>query len=691
MTERIRSLRRMFVEEKAQHAVRDRPSDPFVLAREYAKRGIDPLERATERLCDVLNRERPVIFEGEQIVFTRTVSTIPEIFTQEEMEQLKARHWIHEKGDVCNICVDYSMLLSCGFDARKKQLEEKRREFLQDGKEKQANYLTAQMRTLDALQDLADRYRQTALQQGRGLIAQTLEQVPAKAPRTFLEALQMFRIIHFAMWCGRNYHNTIGRLDQYMYPYFKRDMDAGLLDREEALELLEEFFITFNRDSDLYPGMQQGDNGQSLVLGGRDSLGQDCFNELSALCLEASLELKLIDPKINLRVDAKTPLERYIMGTRMTRQGLGFPQYANDDVVIPGLMKLGYSEQDACNYVVAACWEFIIPGNSMDIPNIAALSLAECVEKEVFASLEACDCYEEFQAAVYACVRREAERICRQLKNVYLFPASFLSLMVEGCSERGQDISEGGKYNNYGIHGTGITTAVDSLAAIKKYIFEEKKIEKRDLIQALKQNFEGYMELRNLLRYTAPKMGNDDDDVDQIAVKLLDCFADALKGMTNDRGGIFRAGTGSAMYYVWHAGSLPATPDGRMKGEGFGCNYSPGLFTQCRGPVSVISSFAKPHLERVINGGPLTMELHDTVFRNEESIGKVALLVKSFFDLGGHQLQLNAVNRETLLDAQKHPERYPNLIVRVWGWSGYFVELDKVYQDHIIQRAELEL
>ena len=298
---------------------------------------------------------------------------------------------------------------------------------------------------------------------------------------------------------------------------------------------------------------------------------------------------------------------------------------------------------------------------------------------------------EEFQAAVYACVRREAERICRQLKNVYLFPAPFLSLMVEGCSERGQDISEGGKYNNYGIHGTGITTAVDSLAAIKKYIFEEKKIEKRDLIQALKQNFEGYMELRNLLRYTAPKMGNDDDDVDQIAVKLLDCFADALKGMTNDRGGIFRAGTGSAMYYVWHAGSLPATPDGRMKGEGFGCNYSPGLFTQCRGPVSVISSFAKPHLERVINGGPLTMELHDTVFRNEESIGKVALLVKSFFDLGGHQLQLNAVNRETLLDAQKHPERYPNLIVRVWGWSGYFVELDKVYQDHIIQRAELEL
>jgi formate C-acetyltransferase len=184
-------------------------------------------------------------------------------------------------------------------------------------------------------------------------------------------------------------------------------------------------------------------------------------------------------------------------------------------------------------------------------------------------------------------------------------------------------------------------------------------------------------------------MGNNESCVDDRAVWLLDTFADVLKGRYNERGGIFRGGTGSAMYYIWHASDLPATADGRKAEENLGANYSPSLFIRANGPVSILQSFAKPHLRRVINGGPLTIELHDTVFRNEEAVGKVAVLVKSFMDLGGHQLQLNAVNRDTLVDAQKHPENYKNLIVRVWGWSGYFVELDKVYQDHIMERMEL--
>ena len=184
-------------------------------------------------------------------------------------------------------------------------------------------------------------------------------------------------------------------------------------------------------------------------------------------------------------------------------------------------------------------------------------------------------------------------------------------------------------------------------------------------------------------------MGNNEDCVDQRAVRLLDAFSGLLDGRVNERGGCFRAGTGSAMYYVWHADELPATPDGRRRGEPLGANYSPSLFIRAKGPVSILQSFAKPHLGRAINGGPLTIEFHDTVFRNDEAIGKVAMLVRSFMDMGGHQLQLNTVNRETLADAQKHPENYKNLIVRVWGWSGYFVELDKCYQDHIMARMEL--
>lgn len=209
------------------------------------------------------------------------------------------------------------------------------------------------------------------------------------------------------------------------------------------------------------------------------------------------------------------------------------------------------------------------------------------------------------------------------------------------------------------------------------------------LKKALSCNFEGFEELGNRLRYEAPKMGNNDDYVDGIACALLADFADALRGRKNERGGIFRAGTGSAMYYVWHAKDMPATPDGRRAGEGLGANYSPSLFGQCKGPVSIVQSFAKPDLKKTVNGGPLTLELHDTVLRTKESREKVAALVKSFMDLGGHQLQLNAVNRDTLLDAKRHPENYRNLIVRVWGWSGYFVELDEEYQDHIIRRMEL--
>jgi formate C-acetyltransferase len=184
------------------------------------------------------------------------------------------------------------------------------------------------------------------------------------------------------------------------------------------------------------------------------------------------------------------------------------------------------------------------------------------------------------------------------------------------------------------------------------------------------------------------KFGNNDPFVNGIASRLLDHFSKVLSRYKNDRGGIFRGGTGSAMYYILHAKKIGATPDGRKAGEALAANYSPSLFTRCKGPVSVILSFTTPNLESVSNGGPLTLELHSSMFRTRQSLEKTALLVKSFIINGGHQLQLNAIDRDTLINAQKNPEDHRNLIVRVWGWSGYFVELDKVYQDHIIARCE---
>jgi formate C-acetyltransferase len=457
----------------------------------------------------------------------------------------------------------------------------------------------------------------------------------------------------------------------------------------DALELLEDFFLNCNKDSDLYPGMQQGDNGQSVVLGGRNQKGECLFNELSGLCLKASYELNLIDPKINIRVDKNTPLEIFEAGSELTKIGLGFPQYSNDDVVIPGLIEKGYSEADACDYVVAACWEFIIPKVGMDIPNIDAVSLIGCVSS-CMEKLDSCASYEDFYRLVENEIQSRVDAICKKHRKLYMIPAPMMSVLMDGTIENGRDISLGARYNNYGIHGTGIASAADSLAAVKKYCFDEKRMASAVFLDALKNNFDGYEDVRKLLRYETPKMGQDDDYVDNIAVDLLDSFAQSVKDKTNERGGIYRAGTGTAMYYVFHSQNLEATPDGRDAGEAIPANYSPNIFIRQNGPLSVIKSFTKPALHKVINGGPLTLEFDQSIFNSEESVAKLAGLVQIFIKLGGHQLQLNTLSREKLLDAKAHPENYRNLIVRVWGWSGYFVELDECYQDHVLQRIEFQ-
>ena len=211
------------------------------------------------------------------------------------------------------------------------------------------------------------------------------------------------------------------------------------------------------------------------------------------------------------------------------------------------------------------------------------------------------------------------------------------------------------------------------------------------MIEAIDSDFEKHSEILPLLRYAAPKMGNDDDKADEKAVALLHEFSKGLKGRVNCRGGIYRPGTGSAMYYLWHADEIGASPDGRRKGEPFGTNFSASLFARIRGPFSVIKSFSKPDMKEVINGGPLTLEFAESMFDSDESIKKVAALVKAYVDMDGHQLQLNAVSSELMRDAQINPDKHRQLVVRIWGWSAYFVELDKEYQDHVMRRQQYQV
>jgi pyruvate-formate lyase len=655
------------------------------LAEEFSRRALTPTERVSERLSRLMRAERALIFPGERIAFTRTISNIPPIFTEAEWAQIRSKHFLHEAGSVCNISPGYEEVIRTGLGPARNQAISRLDEQLTPD---QRAFYKAVVMSIDAVLELTERYRAEAERMGNGEISGILARVPLHGARSFHEALQAFRILHFTLWLEGEYHNTVGRFDQYMYPYYKADIDSGALTREQAFELLEEFFLSFNKDSDLYMGVQQGDNGQSLVLGGLTEDGTDGFNPLSELCLMASKDLKLIDPKINMRVSGKTPFAQYELGTQLTKDGLGFPQYENDDVVIDGLIQKGYSPQDARNYVVAACWEFIIPRYGMDIPNIGALSYPLAVERTLKEKLIGCESFDALMDAVAGNIARQCDQICQGLDGLWMVPAPFMSIMMDDCLQTGRDISLGARYNNYGIHGTGLSTAADSLAAIEKYVFTEKTLSAETLMEALDKNFEGFDELVHMLRFEAPKMGTNDDAVDSIAVRLMGDFAKALEGKVNERGGVFRAGTGSAMFYLWHAAEVGASADGRKKGEAFGANFSPSLHAKIDGPLSVIQSFTKPDLARTINGGPLTIELHQSVFAEDSGVGKVAALVQKFIQLGGHQLQLNAVNRETLLDAQRSPEDYKQLIVRVWGWSAYFVELDKDYQDHVIRRQE---
>jgi len=642
-------------------------------------RSLSYMERATVRLEMFLDMEKPVLLEDTRIQGMRTIIDFPDIYAEGEMEEIKKTHWVHERGKVTNLAWDYYTVLKEGLEGRRARLE--------NGKKSDSEYVVMTNRTIDAVERFADKYADEMDRQGKTEDAETLRRTVRNGADTMEEALQVFRIVHFALWASWCYHNTVGRFDQWIYPFYKNDIERGILTDETALDLIEDFFLSFNRDSDLYWSLAWGDNGQSMMLGGVKRDGTSAVNELTYMCMEASRELRMIDPKINLRVDKNTPLELYEKGTELTKIGVGFPQYANDDIVIPGLVKVGYDIEDARDYSVAACWEFIVPNIAMDIPNIGAMPLADIANTIIRTKLKDINSTEEFMEIYANAVREKALEITEAHKNLFIEPSPMQSLLQVGALEEGRDFSEGSKYNNYGLHGTGYSCAVDQIAAVDSLVFKQGKVTKERLLAALEDDFATDKELRFMLRNEADKIGRD-DSANEIGNQVLDIFAKSLEGIKNERGGIYRAGTGSAMYYVWHGENLSATADGRDKGASLPANFSPSLFITNAGPFSALKGFAPDSLVNAVNGGPMTFELHETVFNGEDSIKKVATLVRSYILEGGHQLQINSVNNEKMRKAQENPEEYKDLIVRVWGWSGHFVEMDKCYQDQIIQRHE---
>lgn len=645
----------------------------FLKSGEYKKRrrdepfhSLDPVMEVNTfasdaaKFCTMLENEAPNIYPDDIFGFHRTV--------------IKAPFCWYTRPN--NIVPDYGFVMSRGLSAILADLQSR----------PACGFYDALIAETKSVLAFCERYRKYAEENGFDELAGALSRVPAEPPASYYEALVFLTVCYFTIRCNGNGHITFGRFDQYMRPYFDADVKRGVSE-EELLELTELFFISLNFDTDLYLGVQLGDNGQSMVLGGYGPDGEDQYSKLSELCMTASRELKIIDPKINLRVNKTTPLSRYEFATELTRCGLGFPQYCNDDIVVPGLIKAGYAPEDAYDYAVAACWEFITSGKGNDIVNIRNLNLPLAISELLQAGADFKD-FDEFYAA---CLKRVGDMCLDSVASANKCEeekSPWFSLFVRDCVERGLDAAEGGaRYNNYGFLVSGLSTLADSIAAVKQLVFEDRVCDLATLRAALDADFAGYEELRNKM-LQCPKMGNNDDRADSIGGDILKTMAEAVKGARTPFGGIYRIGTGSAQGYIQNSVKCPATPDGRHAFTPYASSFTPSPVAKTKGPLSVIQSFTKFDLSGTINGGPLTMEIHDTVFRNDDGVRKTAMLVKSYIDRGGHQLQLNAVNRDVLLDAQKHPGNYPNLIVRVWGWSGYFNELDVAYQNQIISRTE---
>ena len=641
---------------------------PALLDEEVDLSGLSLCAAEAELFVQRCRREVPTIFPGEKFCFTRS--------------QGKIRY---RKYRIENLTPDWELLLTQGVTGRMAAAETKLVAVAPDSEE--ADFLRSSLRMMTAVLELADRYAEAAENAGEREVAAVMRQVPRRPARSFREALQslffMFSMFHLSGVTLQGW----GRMDQYLEPFCRRDLESGQLTRVGAGELLAEFFIMLNRENDVYGMVQQGDDGESLMLGGCRRDGSNAVNDLTMLMLETSFDVSMINPKINLRVDSHTPAAVLAAGIRLTGRGLGFPQYCNDEVVIPALVNFGYPLEDARDYTVAACWEFVVK-NGRDIPNNMAANLALAADRAIRWALRE---HADFDTLL----GRIAPEIRDQIKmpEPELLPNPLFSAFSGRCLERGRDLHfGGGDHLHFGCHGCGSSTAADSLAAVKKWVYDQKKVAPERLLRALETNYRDDEELRRIMQ-DAPKTGNADAETGFYLKFVFDAFADEIEKLGKNRfGGRIRPGTGSAQFYVRltqgeHRLHLGATADGRREGEFISSSLAPAPGVRANGILSILRTYGELDYQRLCNGGPITLEFAPAYFRTPEATEKTAAFLRAFVASGCQQIQMNVLDRATLLDAQAHPERHRDLIVRVWGWSGYFVELDKAYQDQIIGRT----
>jgi len=547
-------------------------------------------------------------------------------------------------------------------------------------------------------------------------IARVCDKLAENPPETYREAVQASWFLYVILQMESNASSfSPGRMDQYLYPFYKKDVESGAISEEDALEITECLFLKFNQivylrssgSAKYFAGFPIGFN---VAVGGQDANGANAENDLSFLFLRAQEHLLLPQPNLSARVFEGSGEHFLTRCAQVIGKGSGMPQIFNDEAVVPALEKKGISEEDARNYAIVGCVELTTMGNNLGWSDAAMFNLVKALELALndgkctltgrqmgahTGTIEDFETYEDVLNALDKQVDFFFERMIRccevvEKAHAELLPSPFLSCVIDDCMERGIDVTAGGAhYNLSGIQAIQCANVADSLAALKTLVYDEKIVGRRELHEALVANFENAELLRLRLLNKAPKYGNDVEWVDAIAFDWAKKFADRLSRYTNARGGPCQMGLYTVSAHVPMGQNVGATPDGRKAKEPLADGgMSPVYGRDSHGPTAVLKSVARVKSEYGSNGTLLNMKFLPSLFKNEIGVRKFVRLIKAFIRLKIIHVQFNVVNREDLIAAQKHPELYRSLTIRVAGYTAYFTELAPDLQQEIIERTE---
>lgn len=550
-------------------------------------------------------------------------------------------------------------------------------------------------------------------------VADICANLASRPAQSFHEAVQSLWFLFVVLHMESNASSfSPGRMDQYLYPYYQKDIEKGIISKQEALEILECLWLKFNQivylrnqhSAKYFAGFPIGFN---IAIGGIDENGCDIYNELSLLLLKAQYHLGLPQPNLSVRLNKNSSHELIQEAIKVVAKGSGMPQFFNDEAIVNSMIKdLGIEEKDARNYAIVGCVELTTHGNNLGWSDAAMFNLNKALELTMnhgkclltnepigldLGSIETYESFEDLENAFQKQIDYFIEKMMKaeivvEKAHQDCLPTAFLSTVIDSCLEKGVDVTRGGaKYNLSGIQMIQIANLADSLAAIKELVYDEKMITRHELLEALQADFKGYEIIQMMLLNKVPKYGNDVKWVDELGAKWAGYFRERMKDYTNYRGGLYHTGMYTVSAHVPMGENVGASPDGRNAltplADG---GMSPVYGRDMAGPTAVLKSVSRMKDSYTTNGGLLNMKFLPEFFKTETGMMKFENFLRAFVDLKIPHIQFNVVRREDLLDAKLHPEQHRSLTIRVAGYTAYFVELAGKLQDEIIERTAYE-